>query len=211
MSRPTLPDTKLWDEEYLLRGRLWGGVTSNLPVPPPGSRILELGCGSGKTAALLAGVGQDTVAIDFSPAAIALNRTPGQTDPGLDLAIADARYLPFREEAFDRVFAIHIIGHMGCTDRLRAAAEVTRVLLGKGTLVFRCFSSNDFRFGRGDEIEPGTFRRGTGIITHYFHEQEIQDLFSSLAPVSIRSSPWVMRVRGTDLAREEITAVFTKV
>jgi MPBQ/MSBQ methyltransferase len=210
MSRPEIPDTKIWDEDYLLRGRLWGRVTSNLPVPSPGSRILELGCGSGKTAGLLAGEDRDTVAIDFSPAAIALNRTPGRISPGLDLAIADARVLPFRREAFDNVFAVHVIGHMGNADRIRAAAEVTRVLIRKGTLVFRCFSSNDFRCGRGDEIEPGTFRRGTGIITHYFHEPEILDLFSSLAPVSILSSPWVMRVRGVDLAREEITAVFIK-
>jgi ubiquinone/menaquinone biosynthesis C-methylase UbiE len=210
MSLPEIPDTKLWDEDYLRRGRLWGRVPSNLPVPSPGSRILELGCGSGKTAGLLVGDHRETVAIDFSPAAIALNCTPGHKPPGLDLAIADARYLPFRSEAFDNVFAIHVIGHMGSADRIRTAAEVTRVLVRKGILVFRCFSPNDFRFGSGEEIEPGTFRRGTGIITHYFHEPEILDLFSSLTTVSIRSSPWVMRVRGVDLTREEITAVFIK-
>lgn len=210
MSPPTFPDTRIWDDAYLRRGRLWGGTTSRLPLPPPGSRVLELGCGSGKTAAVLAGENRELVAVDFSRAAVVMNRTREMVHPGSELVVADARTLPFRKETFDAVFAIHVIGHMMYVDRRHAAAEIIRVLARGGTLVFRSFSHNDFRSGQGEETEQGTFRRGTGIITHYFDEEEVVDLFRPLATISIQSFPWTLRVRGSDLAREEITAIFKK-
>lgn len=206
----TTPDPRIWDEDYLRRGRLWGGTTYGLPIPPPGSRILELGCGSGKTASHLAGENRELVAVDFSPAAVAMTCSRERVHPGFTPAVADARDLPFRRETFDAVFAIHVFGHMGTADRRRAAAEAIRVLARDGILVFRSFSRNDFRFGRGEKTEPRTFRRGTGIITHYFIEDEVLALFSPLTPVFIRAFPWTMRVRGSDFIREEITAVFKK-
>jgi ubiquinone/menaquinone biosynthesis C-methylase UbiE len=185
-------------------------VTSRLPVPTPGSRVLELGCGSGKTVAWLAGRELDLVAADFSPAALAMNFSTKRKYPGFALAVADARQLPFKESAFDMAFVVHVIGHMRQKERSLAAGELIRVLTDGGTIVFRAFSNRDFRFGRGDQIEPGTFRRGTGVITHYFQESEVLDLFSPLSPVSIESSSWAMRVAGNDLPREEITAIFKK-
>jgi ubiquinone/menaquinone biosynthesis C-methylase UbiE len=210
MSRRTAPEIQIWDTDYRLRGKLWGGMTSRLTIPSPGSRSLELGCGSGKTAGLLAGAGSEIVAVDFSRAAVAMNSTRARENAGFDLVVADARALPFRPETFDFVFAIHVLGHMGLAGRRHAAGEAIRVLAEGGTLVFRSFSQNDFRSGIGEETEPGTFLRGTGVITHYFCEEEVLDLFSSLMLVRIQTFPWTMRVRGSDLVREEITAEFTK-
>jgi len=94
-------------------------------------------------------------------------RTSPGWNPRFGLAVADVRELPFRKETFDAAYTVHVIGHMGFADRRKAAAEVIRVLGAKGTLVFRSFSKGDFRCGQGYETESGTFRRGTGIITHY--------------------------------------------
>jgi ubiquinone/menaquinone biosynthesis C-methylase UbiE len=182
----------------------------HLPVPPPGSRVLELGCGSGKTAAWLAGRDLDLVAVDVSHAALRMNCPAKEGFTRYALAAADARQLPFRDGIFDRAFAVHILGHLDNHDRRRAAAELVRVVKHGGSIVFRGFSSRDFRFGKGDETEPGTFRRGNGIITHYFLDDEVPGLFPSLTPVSIEPGTWTMRVAGVDLPREEITAIFLK-
>ena len=43
-----------------------------------------------------------------------------------------------------------------------------RVLRPGGEVRFKAFSRADMRFGKGEEVEPGTFIRGAGVLTHYF-------------------------------------------
>ena len=199
-----------WDDDYATRGMLWGGAPDVLPDLPAGARLLELGCGSGKTFSALVSGGWNVVAFDFSPSAVKLcRRCVGSSASGY-VATADARYLPFRDGIFDAVIAFHIIGHMVKHDRKRSIAEAARVLRVGGSLVFRDFSSKDFRMGSGDETECNTFCRGTGIITHYFLESEVTDLFCAFHRVSFCTRPWTMRVRGKNLEREEVEAVFLK-
>ena len=74
----------------------------------------------------------------------------------------------------------------------------------------REFDAEDMRAGQGDEVEPGTFQRGQGILTHYFTEREVEQLFSGLKPVVVGTHSWNLRIRGRDLLRSEIQAVFIK-
>jgi hypothetical protein len=62
----------------------------------------------------------------------------------------------------------------------------------------------------GEEVEPGTFRRGQGVTTHYFTEEETGALFSQMKTAGILTHKWKMRVQGKDLLREEIEAVFQR-
>ena len=64
--------------------------------------------------------------------------------------------------------------------------------------------------GAGLEVEEATFLRGAGVITHYFTESETEELFCPLVPASIESVRWKMRVRGVDLVRSQVEAVFFK-
>jgi hypothetical protein len=66
------------------------------------------------------------------------------------------------------------------------------------------------RAGQGEEVEPGTFRRGQGIVTHYFREEEVEELFPGLEASSIEVSVWKMRVSGRDLVRRHLEAVLLK-
>jgi len=196
-----------WDEDYRRRGNLWGGAPAPLPDLPAGAAVLEVGCGNGKTLAALLRRSSRVAAVDISPHAVALaRRHPGTA--AISPAVADARHLPFCERTFDAVFLVHIIGHLPKAGRRAVIAEVRRVLRPGGTAFFRAFSVEDMRAGKGDETEPQTFRRGDGIITHYFTEDETEDLFAPLVPVLLRTHRWQMRVRGQDLPRAEIEAVF---
>jgi len=200
-------DTSPWDEDYRRRGDLWGGAPAPLPDLPAGAAVLEVGCGNGKTLAALLRRSSRVAAVDISPHAVALARRHPDTAPA-SLGVADARHLPFCEGAFDAVVLVHIIGHLPEPGRRAAAAEVCRVLRTGGTAFFRGFSVEDMRAGKGAETEPQTFRRGEGIITHYFTEDEVRKLFAPLVPVFLRTHRWRMRVRGRDLPRAEIEAVF---
>jgi hypothetical protein len=52
--------------------------------------------------------------------------------------------------------------------------------------------------------------RGTKISTHYFTLQEASDLFLGLMCKTITLHQWPMRIRGNNLVRSEVIAVFSK-
>jgi SAM-dependent methyltransferase len=199
-----------WEEDYTRRGMLWGGVTHDLPDLPLRSRVLELGCGNGKTLCAMIHRGWDVTAIDFSSRAVALSREVSGGASHGHVMVADARCPPFKNDSFDAVFAMHVIGHLHEADREQINSTLPHLLKPGGILFFSDFSTDDFRFGKGDETETATFRRGPGIITHYFTQEEVIDLFSKLTLVSISIHQWPMRVLGSTLVRSEIQATFTR-
>lgn len=203
-----------WDKDYRLRGQLWGGAAALLPLSlldiPAGSRVLEIGCGSGKTVSALMGRSCEIIAFDFSKKAVELSRRAlGRYYSG-DAVVADGRNIPFLDHTFGFVIASHIIGHVQKREHTTIAKEVERVLQPGGRLLLVEFSVDDMRNGTGKNVEDSTFLRGPGILTHYFTELEVNTLFSSLVRESVRTRFWTMRVRGRDLRRAEIVAVFVK-
>ena len=186
-----------WDRDYRNRGRLWGSAVKNLPDLPAASAVLELGCGDGKT---LAGMSGDwkIAAVDISREALHLCRVFA-AEAGLILA--DASLLPFQKNSFDAIFAFHVTGHLRAPARCALAREAARVLRVGGKLFLREFAADDMRAGQGEEVESGTFRRGEGMLTHYFTEEEVRRLFCDLEPQSIHTHRWKMRVKGKDLTR----------
>jgi SAM-dependent methyltransferase len=203
-------DSEAWDKDYLQRGALWSGTVHHLPVLPQGSQVLELGCGNGKTLSSMIQRHWDVTAIDFSPCAVRMGKTITDTAPHGFACVADARWLPFAPGSFDGVIAIHVLSHMVSSDRAHAAAEAMGMLKKGGILYFSGFSLEDFRSGKGSFTEPETICKNSGIITHFFTEQEVQDLFSPLHLQSVTTKRWSLRVRGQDFPRAEIQALFIK-
>jgi ubiquinone/menaquinone biosynthesis C-methylase UbiE len=196
-----------WGKDYHSRGRLWGGGVKGIPDLPMGSKVLELGCGSGKTLSAMQERHWKIVALDFSQEALRLSRSG---NPYIELVLADVSCLPFHDRSFDAIFAFHITGHLLQDKRELLAAELTRVMRSNGKFFFREFELNDMRRGQGVEVERLTFRRGKGVITHYFTEDETINLFSELMLITIKLHKWKMRVAGRDFFRAEIDAVFLK-
>jgi SAM-dependent methyltransferase len=222
MPSPPVPSTKegrkedllAWNREYQQKGRIWRGAPPKLPNLPAGSRVLELGCGNGKTLAAMLKRTWRVAALDLSPLAVrlgggmaaSLRDAPSEAD----LLVADVASLPFQDDVFDAVFAFHVIGHLRENDRHRAALEAARVLKADGRLFFLEFGVEDMRAGKGEEVEPRTFRRGGGILTHYFSEGEVQELFEMLRPISIGTDRRLTRIRGRDHVRAEVEGEFIK-
>jgi len=208
-------DLLAWNREYQQKGRIWRGAPPRIPDLPLGSRVLELGCGNGKTLATMLKRPWRVAALDLSPLAVrlgggmaaSLRDAPSEAN----LLVADVASLPFQDAVFDAVFAFHVIGHLRENERRRAAREAARVLKAEGRLFFLEFEVEDMRAGKGLEVEPKTFRRGGGVLTHYFSEEEALDLFEMLRPVSIMTDKRATRIRGRDHVRAEVEAEFIKV
>lgn len=192
-----------WDADYRQRGRLYRGG-ARLPDLTGDARVLELGCGDGRTLAALAPRADTTVGLDSSRAALSL--CPGTT--GVELVLGDAGHLPFRDGSFDAVLLLHVLGHGTAGERRAIAAEAVRVAAPGGRVHVRVFSREDLRAGAGREVEPGTRLRETGVLTHYFSEDGLAALFPQCRAARLVTTRWHLRVRGALLPRAEIEAEF---
>ncbi len=102
--------------------------------PDPGLSLLDAGCGPGTYHAALARAGLRITACDLS--AGMLRDVAAQAHSiSADVAPvrADAEALPFRDGAFDRVMANHMLYHVA--DQPRALEEMRRVLRRGGRVV----------------------------------------------------------------------------
>ena len=198
-----------WENNYRQRGALWQGAATGIPSFPPGTRVLEAGCGNGKTLSVLCRDGSNATGIDIAISALRLAQ---ETIPTARFVKADIRALPFCNVTFDAVIAVHIIGALNKQDRIRAARELHRVLVPNGTLFFREFSVHDFRCGKGKPTEQNSFLRGDGVTTHYFTPPEVISLFPEKHWMgTIRANRWEMRVRSTRYPREVLSGILQKI
>lgn len=107
-------------------------------TPPAGARVGELGSGTGMVTALLArAVGPEGVvwAVDRQPASVARTRRRVAPWPWCTVAQADARRLPWPDQALDAVVSVAMIGEVPAADRAAVLAECRRVLKPGGRLV----------------------------------------------------------------------------
>jgi SAM-dependent methyltransferase len=106
----------------------------------PGTRLLDVGCGSGLTLVLAAQRGAIPSGLDVSPGllAIARKRLPGAGLPGADLRDGDMESLPFADASFDAVTGVNAFQFAG--DPRRALSEAARVLRPGGRVVASLFA-----------------------------------------------------------------------
>ncbi len=107
----------------------------------PGSRILDVGCGTGFYAELFSNLGMQTTGVDISLNGL---RKARERHAGLPLVCGDANALPFRREQFSAAFLF------GCSLMNTADDSIIHRLLSESTLVVQpggwvvATSSSDF-------------------------------------------------------------------
>jgi SAM-dependent methyltransferase len=100
-------------------------------VWPRGSRLLDLGCGTGRLADALAGAGFRMTGVDRSPGMLRQARARG-----LDVACASAETLPWLDGAFDGAISVAVMHHLESAARVAGAVrEMVRVTRAGGGIV----------------------------------------------------------------------------
>jgi SAM-dependent methyltransferase len=96
--------------------------------PGPGDRVLDLGCGSGRTLAWNAGSGAFLAGIDIAPyfAREARDRA--------HLILGDLRRMPLRDGAFNKAWSLDVLEHLSPEALRGMLLEAHRVLGAKGAL-----------------------------------------------------------------------------
>jgi SAM-dependent methyltransferase len=99
---------------------------------PPGGRILDLGCGTGRAARYLAGRGDRVVGLDSSEEMLRL------AVAGSTVVAGDAFALPFGPDSFDAVVALRLAFHY--PDLCALLDAVRAILAPGGRIVFDSYN-----------------------------------------------------------------------
>src|SRR5262245_16424573 len=99
-----------------------------------GQQILDLGCGHGMAAVVLARSGARVTALDLSFGSIAATGRRGWANGvAISFVQAEGERLPFADESFDRIWGNAILHHL---DLRKAVPELRRILRQGGRAVF---------------------------------------------------------------------------
>ena len=131
------PQEHPWSAVASVWAELWGDVADPLrktiierTALARGTRVLDVGCGSGEFLGLLILAGVDAAGIDPAPAMVELARA---RVPGADIREGSVESLPWSSGSFDVVTAVNALQFADDTDG--ALAEMTRVTAPGGLVV----------------------------------------------------------------------------
>lgn len=94
---------------------------------PPGSRVLEVGCGGSLAIHMLSRLGYDCHALDNDDGSLAFARfLADQLGSTARLHDADAFRLPFENRSFDYVYSVGLVEHFDADGQRRLLAEQAR-------------------------------------------------------------------------------------
>lgn len=138
--RPGSRDFRHAKEAFVHELMRWSG----LDQLPAGSKVLDVGCGIGGSARILArDYGLDVLGVSISPLQIARARelTPAHLADHCRFAVMDAMALELPSESFDAVWSVEACPHM--PDKQGYADELLRILRPGGRLAVADWNRRD--------------------------------------------------------------------
>ncbi|MEU3844788.1 class I SAM-dependent methyltransferase [Streptomyces sp. NPDC028635] len=157
----------------------------------PGSRVLDVGSGTGRpTAATLAGAGHDVLGVDVSPVMVSL---AARQVPDARFRRADIRELPLEDASFDAVCVYFSLLQMSRQEQTGVVGRLARALRTGGSMVLATVPADvedvpiDFM---GQPVRATSFgaedfaalARSAGLTVLARHAREFTPAHASAAP-----------------------------
>lgn len=184
-------------DKYSVNKTGWGNwIISNYKIKN-GSRILELGCGTGNMwkghLDLIDGI-SELVLTDFSEEMVKTARENLGENRKISCRTADIQQIPFEDNSFDTVIANMMLYHV--PDLKKGLAEVKRVLKNDGDFYCATFGENGIMkyvseclkdYGVKDGTSRNfTLQNGGEILSEYFSRVQRLDYEDALEVTDIR-------------------------
>lgn len=221
--RTPLDDPSRWDafygshDRWFFKDRNWLPTEFPELFDPPGSRVLEIGCGAGNTIFPLLRHrkehhqgpldGPRIFACDYSAKAVELVRGFREYDPSWmrvfqhDLGDPDTPTFAYPldgtglieeipAESIDVVVLIFVLSALDPSRLAVAVGKIARVLKPGGLVLFRDYGLYDMtqlRFKPDRLVKPDLYLRGDGTAVHYFSVEEVEGLFGGFERIDCRA------------------------
>jgi SAM-dependent methyltransferase len=114
-----------------------------------GKRVIDVACGEGYGAALVAGVAADVVGVDIDAQAVTHAGAAYAETANLRFVEGSAAALPLPDACADAVVSFETIEHLDAADQPRMIAEFARVLVPGGLLVLSSPNRSEYSEARG--------------------------------------------------------------
>jgi ubiquinone/menaquinone biosynthesis C-methylase UbiE len=115
--------------------------------PKPGTKVLEVGCGTGTNLTLYHRAGCSVYGIDLSPSMLEVART--KLGEGADLQLGNASNMPYQDDFFDLVIAMFTLHEMPREIRRPVMREMIRVTKQEGRILIIDFHPGPICFPKG--------------------------------------------------------------
>jgi ubiquinone/menaquinone biosynthesis C-methylase UbiE len=153
-------------------------------------RVLDLACGGGRHAVYMSEKGVEVTAVDISWAGLEMTRGRlNSEDLTAGLVRSVMNTLPFDDSVFDAVICTRAIHHQRLKAIQETVFEMRRVLRKDGMVLIDFLSKRTHSYGKGVEIENGTFieteGHEKGLMHHFTDEDELQRLFEGFRILTI--------------------------
>ena len=112
----------------LLGSKIRNDMLRRFLRPGPSDRVLDLGCGSGRTLAWNASCGAELTGIDIAP------YFAREAVAACDLLLGDLRRLPIRDGAFGKAWSLDVLEHLSRPALIEMLKEANRVLADGGAM-----------------------------------------------------------------------------
>lgn len=157
------------------------------------SKILDLGCGTGRHTIFFADKGFKVYALDKSKMALNLLEEKIKKGYKIKLVNTEMAEIPFPNRFFNVVIVIWVLHHSKIKQIKNYLREIRRVLKSNGFLVLSVLSKNDWRYDAGKEIEPNTRINISDtfdpeIPHHFFSKEEIVQFLNDFSILEMKET-----------------------
>ncbi len=174
-------DFVYWETRFRNDGKVWGEKPSLTAIEAvrlfrdfDARKILVPGCSYGRHCLLFAREGFSVTGFDVALSALHIAREWLLSESvSSALVQVDARWCPFAPGSFEGAYLFNFLHFFLREDRARVMRELRRVLAPGAPVVLSVFSEFDPGYGRGTEVETGTFDARGGRPAHFFSEADL--------------------------------------
>lgn len=141
-------------------------------------RVLDIGCGEGRHAALFARHGYQAIGLDYEPLALArADRIvgSGSARPNLRFVLGDVFHLPFEPNSFDVILDYGCLHHVRKQDTSAYLTSVVPSLKPGGYFLLSCFSMH-FKH-HPDEKRTRDWLVHKGHYDRFFQKSSFKEIF----------------------------------
>jgi len=149
-----------WPNETMVRILFGNDYLAHLPSLPPGSRVLDVGCGFGQNLLPFVDRGLESVGVEIDPQIVKVAREIAvERELPLRFEEGSNRAIPFPDDSFDLVVSIDTLHYEQTGENARLALrEFARVLKPDGALYISTIGPEHDMYARAEKFSDGRFR-----------------------------------------------------